>query len=259
MLAPVSDKKVIMTLKPDLSERGFVRLLLSEDIDNEFYIIFTGFLLKHVISGVTGFDDILVANNPENGDFLGPESFPWACKVNLVISTDVFKVITNDIKNSLSPNVQLEVTDSGKLGYYYNGQLIVLDSNKLVTVATLTTSHDNANYYASSDIVSSNSVYLTCDKQKESEPTDSHSYFKYEFTVERAFTGSIEVSVNNISESSTDKVEISGSIFTSTIGDEAGVYSVGHPGTFVVGDTIIIKCYDTSSTLTTVKIKLTEE
>lgn len=259
LLAPVSDKKVIMTLKPDLSERGFVRLLLSDDIDNEFYIIFTGFLLKHVISGVTGFDDILVANNPENGDFLGPESFPWACKVNLVISTDVFKVITTDIKNSLSPSVQLEVTDSGKLGYYYNGQLVLLDSNKLVTVATLTTSHDDVSYYASSDIVSSNSIYLTCDKQTESEPVDSHSYFKYTFTVEKAFTGSIEVSVNNISEESTDKVVISGSILTSTIGDETGIYSDKHSGTFVAGDTIILSCYDTSSTLTTVKIKLTEE
>lgn len=47
----------------------------------DFWILFTGFTDRSVIGGVSGLDDSVNTNSPENGDFLGPAVFPKAAKI----------------------------------------------------------------------------------------------------------------------------------------------------------------------------------
>lgn len=67
--------------KPDLSQRGKVRLLIRGKITKEFYLLLTGFTIRSVVQGEIGLDGSVPSPNPEDGDFLGPAQFPWANKI----------------------------------------------------------------------------------------------------------------------------------------------------------------------------------
>lgn len=82
-----------MALRPDLAKRGFIRLAISEDITADVLILISGFMPKTVMGGFVGFDDIITNPDSANGGFLGPQTFPWACKINLNMTTDVFAAL----------------------------------------------------------------------------------------------------------------------------------------------------------------------
>lgn len=96
LLADVSDSETRKTLQADMSKRGFVRLLFDAKVTNEFYIFLHGFSYKTIMSGVTGFDTLLSATNPENGDFLGPQTFPWAVPISLMCTNMVIKTLLEE-------------------------------------------------------------------------------------------------------------------------------------------------------------------
>lgn len=78
------------TFLPDLTDRPILRIIFQEDITTDFYILLTGFVTSAIVKGEIGYDLGAVIPDdesdrgmyhPENGDYLGPELFPWASKV----------------------------------------------------------------------------------------------------------------------------------------------------------------------------------
>ena len=76
-------------LEPNLHERGFVRILLTERTEADTYILLHGFVDKLILEGDISFLFQGSSNRPMDGDFLGPAMFPWACPVTLIISTEI--------------------------------------------------------------------------------------------------------------------------------------------------------------------------
>lgn len=84
---PVNAQKC---LNPDFHENGFVRILLTEETVNDVYILLHGFVDKIMLDGEVSFPyQSGQSSRPQDGDFLGPSMFPWACPVVLIISTDI--------------------------------------------------------------------------------------------------------------------------------------------------------------------------
>lgn len=84
-------------LDPNFAERGFVRLLLSDDLNEDVYILICGFVDKLALKGEFSFIPDAAPYVPANGDFLGPAMFPWAVPIVLISSTDVDKFARDDI------------------------------------------------------------------------------------------------------------------------------------------------------------------
>lgn len=74
-------------LTPDVSGSPKLRILLSDKIDTPFYVLFTGFTYKGILNNVM--DYTTFNTHPENGDFLGPVSFPWANKITFSVPSAV--------------------------------------------------------------------------------------------------------------------------------------------------------------------------
>lgn len=72
-----------MKLSPDLSSSGYPRIRLSfkSPITTTFYILFTGFTNRVVIQGTSGIGTSANTPSPQDGDFLGPATYPWANKI----------------------------------------------------------------------------------------------------------------------------------------------------------------------------------
>ena len=96
------------SLTPNSAERPKLRILLSDKINTPFYVLLTGFTHKGVLDGVMDYTNF--NTHPENGDFLGPVSFPWANKI-------VFTVPSAAI--SELQKVDIEVVDLANI-YLYN-------------------------------------------------------------------------------------------------------------------------------------------
>ena len=86
---------------PDFSRRGFVRLAFAEDITSDVYILLYGFYYKNKIEGSTGFFRPDVEGHPENGDFLGPVSFPWGCKVVMTVDSAVVSTVLGTLESAI--------------------------------------------------------------------------------------------------------------------------------------------------------------
>ena len=69
-------------LEPNLSSYPRIRLHMRGKIESEFEILLSGFMIKTVVVGQSGVDTSTDTQNPDDGDFLGPSTFPWASKIN---------------------------------------------------------------------------------------------------------------------------------------------------------------------------------
>lgn len=90
-----------MALVPDLSKRGFIRIAFSKDIEHDFFILFNGFTMKTVMKGVDGFKSSFVSTEPWNGDFLGPQIYPWATKIVFLVDLDAYSAGLQEIYNAI--------------------------------------------------------------------------------------------------------------------------------------------------------------
>ena len=70
---------------PDLHEEPTLRLTFLSQVTEPFYILFTSFSHRSVLNGIstTEFGSTNEVR-PENGDFLGPEIYPWANKITFM-------------------------------------------------------------------------------------------------------------------------------------------------------------------------------
>lgn len=84
------------TFTPNLSEPPKIRILFRHKLaqDEKIYILLTGFTDRTVVSGVSGIDGVTynaetgLAENWENGGFLGPAEFPWSTKIIFSVPSD---------------------------------------------------------------------------------------------------------------------------------------------------------------------------
>lgn len=74
-------------LKPDYTEKPRLRLLIKGEITTSPKILLTGFSYASQVAGVSKDNGAVNTSNRVNGDFLGPEVFPWCSKVTLTIPT----------------------------------------------------------------------------------------------------------------------------------------------------------------------------
>lgn len=100
LLVPINGGGDGHVLQPDLAQSGFIRIAVSDTITTDLYIYFHGFVYKSMLraggSSLTGFD-----SRPEDGDFLGPTVFPWACPVMFVVTTSIIETTNNGVIISL--------------------------------------------------------------------------------------------------------------------------------------------------------------
>lgn len=94
LLADVSEFVQAMKLDPDLAGTGFVRILIRADVTKDFYIMLHGFSNKTIIS-ITG--PSTGTDHPENGDFLGPQTWPWAVPITFTYTNDVMQVFADNL------------------------------------------------------------------------------------------------------------------------------------------------------------------
>ena len=92
-----ADKKPYMDLKePNLNKRGKVRLKISKKLEQDVYVMITGWIHKPIIAGSTKIEEgALNLIHPWNGDFLGAERFPWAVKITFVVPTEVMYILND--------------------------------------------------------------------------------------------------------------------------------------------------------------------
>lgn len=69
------------TLIMNPSERPVLRFHVFGNIDDTFWMLLTGFSLRSVVVGESGLDTSTDTDCPEDGDYLGPATFPWASKI----------------------------------------------------------------------------------------------------------------------------------------------------------------------------------
>lgn len=91
LLAPMRDWIAAKNLEPDMAKTGFIRIAVAETIYEDLPILFQGFSYKNLVAGEVGYSYVPDVGAPESGGFLGPASFPWACKVVLVTTTEVVR------------------------------------------------------------------------------------------------------------------------------------------------------------------------
>lgn len=82
---------------PDPSRTCIIRLRFSERTVHDTFVLFSGFLFREVVAGTTGFDACMDTDCPQDGDFLGPMSYPWAVKITFTIDTSVNAVINGQM------------------------------------------------------------------------------------------------------------------------------------------------------------------
>ena len=98
-----------------------VRLHMRGSTSESPLILLTGFTMNSVLNGITGDEGSTNTNHPENGDFLGPEDFPWVSKIvfsvpNSFINYMVLHSYTRELKNIMAyvddiPIIDMEATN----------------------------------------------------------------------------------------------------------------------------------------------------
>lgn len=94
------------------SSSAVVRLYISSEIQNDFYIIFTGFHDKGILylsgsaSSGTGGSTDMDNNHWENGGMLGPEVIPWSNKIIFSVPSAAYSFI-DSVSRTIPKDVSL--------------------------------------------------------------------------------------------------------------------------------------------------------
>lgn len=117
---------------PNLSEHPRLRICFNDRIKKSFYILLTGFSKRNVINSISYTDSAVNTPSPENGDFLGPTSFPWACKVMFSIPTS-FMSVSNHVIQQLSNALQAISKDGEYHIKVENGEIKVYNVDPMLS------------------------------------------------------------------------------------------------------------------------------
>lgn len=129
--------------EPDLSKSPVIRLLYNQNFACA-KILLTGFSISTVIKGESGVEGSIDTAHPENGDFLGPQAYPWANRIVFSIPSEVCSYfLNNNFERSLPNNggnssrlneLSLIDSKSSKANEYYknhSGSVVVEEVNEL--------------------------------------------------------------------------------------------------------------------------------
>lgn len=72
---------------PNLGDYPKIRIQIKGPVEVPFQVLFTGFTIRAVVKGVSGLDSSTATFSPQDGDFLGPATFPWSAKIVFSIPT----------------------------------------------------------------------------------------------------------------------------------------------------------------------------
>ena len=120
--APAAD------LIPNIKLAPAVRILFKDKIDEDFYVILTGFTNRSVISGVSGMDGSFDAISPLDGTSFGPAQFPWVAKIifntanytldQAVLSNYSRKLPTSGAEKSVKGKAVIDMATTDPNSYY---------------------------------------------------------------------------------------------------------------------------------------------
>lgn len=87
-----------------------IRLQIRGSITHSPRILLTGFTINSVLSGSVGTDGSTNTNHPYNGDFLGPEDFPWSSKIIFSVPNSFinYYMINNYSRELESPTAETQ-------------------------------------------------------------------------------------------------------------------------------------------------------
>lgn len=141
------------TFSPDLGDRGMVRLLFADKVEHDFWLLLTGFSLSGVVRGETGIDSSVDTDSPQDGDYLGPATFPWSNKILLSVPPAFLKYYYDSgyirrINNGPSAEVKshaiIDMATTNPKTYYEDENNGVSDSQVPLTITKLRIASDDA-------------------------------------------------------------------------------------------------------------------
>lgn len=106
----IEHEKAAKYLDPDFHKNGFVRILVTSAIEKDIYILLHGFVDKVMLKGEVSFPYQGQSNRPEDGDFLGPATFPWSSPVILIISSDIANALV-EYQEEINQKVKADIFD----------------------------------------------------------------------------------------------------------------------------------------------------
>lgn len=90
------ERQTSINYVPNLNKTGYIKLRIDKELRQPIHLLLTGWLDKTILSSITKKDEGHVNyKNPQNGDFLGPEAYPWACKIVFTISSNILDAISS--------------------------------------------------------------------------------------------------------------------------------------------------------------------
>ena len=95
------------TFGPTASVRPVVRFYINGTLERGTRILLTGFKQRSTLEGVVGSDGSTNTDNPQNGDFLGPDCFPWASKIIFSIPNSYIPYIQPEALYKYQRTIQL--------------------------------------------------------------------------------------------------------------------------------------------------------
>lgn len=127
---------------PDLNGKSFIRLEFSQDIENDFLILLAGFQYRDIAAGTTGFESCMDTPHPQDGDFLGPVSYPWACKINIVATREVLeaaekyklvRTIREEASKKVSTSSVIDLESAYSASFYNDSDYVVEGSASCIS------------------------------------------------------------------------------------------------------------------------------
>lgn len=90
------ERQTSINYVPNLNKTGYIKLRIDKELRQPIHLLLTGWLDKTILSSITKKDEGHINyRNPQNGDFLGPEAYPWACKIVFTISSNILDAISS--------------------------------------------------------------------------------------------------------------------------------------------------------------------
>lgn len=133
---------------PDLTKPSIVRVKLIAPTTSDLYILIQGFSNRLVLKGTSSFEPSLDSPCPENGDFLGPQCYPWASKIVFIEPSEILQFKQNcKLTHSLSGVVNQDAitdVDEQSISEFYSTNNFD-DSAKGDSVSDISASPNGAN------------------------------------------------------------------------------------------------------------------
>lgn len=147
---------------PDMSGCPVIRLHVKGRIDTPFWMLLTGFTMRSVVVGSSKYETgCLATDNPENGDYLGPENYPWANKIIFQVPTAAIRydsLYTRKIARGSTKTVQdsaiIDFRDTDPATYYksnFSDTAVNVNVDKFITMrdgTAVLTAYQRSSKYA---------------------------------------------------------------------------------------------------------------